>query len=83
MGECIYVFLTVAEFDYFGVPFNLSFTRASVQSGNISILDGDVVERPEVIQLLLASLTPGIILIEPNSSLITITDNDGKIFFLQ
>ena len=47
----------------------------------ISIIDDDLVERPEVIQLLLTTLTPNVIPTDPNTALIEITDNDGEIFF--
>jgi hypothetical protein len=72
--------ITTAELDYFGVPINLTFTGASIESIVISIVDDDLVERPEVIQLLLTTLTPGMILIDPNTALIEITDNDRKLF---
>ena len=74
------VILTTAELDYFGVPINLTFTGESVESITISIVDDDLVERTEMIQLLLTTLTPGMILIDPNSALIEIMDNDGKLF---
>ena len=76
----MHVSITIAELDYFGIPVNLTFTEASVESITISIMDDDLVERSEVIQLLLTTLTPGMILIDPNTALIEIMDNDGKVF---
>ena len=72
--------VTTAELDYFGVPVNLTFTKASVESITIYIVDDDLVERTEIIQLQLTTMTPGMILIDPNSSLVEITDDDGEIF---
>ena len=72
--------ITIAELDYFGVPVNLTFTEASIESIAVSIVDDDLVERTEVIQLLLTTSTPGMILIDPNFALIEIIDNDGKAF---
>ena len=74
------IILTTAELDYFGVPVNLTFTGESIESITITIVDDDLVERTEMIQLLLTTLTPGVVLIEPNSALIEIMDNDGKEF---
>ena len=73
--------LTTAELDYVGAPFNVTFMEASTQSVAISVVDDDLVERPEVIQLLLTTLTPNVILTDPNSAQIEITDDDGEIFF--
>ena len=53
--------------------------EASIQSASITVVDDDLVERPEVIQLLLITLTPSVILTDPNSALVEITDNDGGI----
>lgn len=64
--------------DYLGVPVSLTFTEAGAQFVNISILDDDLVERPEDIQLLITSSTPGRILIDPSSAKVRIIDNDGE-----
>ena len=77
----LFMSITTAELDYLDVPFNLTFMEASIQSASVSIVDDDLVERPEVIQLLLTTLTPGVIPTDPNSALIEITDNDGIRFF--
>ena len=65
--------------DYFGVPFNLTFVKATTQTANISIVDDDLVENLEEIYLLLTPLTSGMISVDPNSALILITDDDGEI----
>ena len=52
--------------------------EATTQTVTISILDDNLVEQSEVIQLVLTTLTPGIILIDPVSSQIEITDDDGE-----
>ena len=65
--------------DFIGLPFNLTFTEAGIQSINISILDDDLVEQIEQIQLTLTALTQGTILINPDTAFILITDDDGKI----
>ena len=78
----MYVFITAAIQDFFGVPFNLRFTETSIQSVNISIVEDDLVEGPEEIQLVLTTLTPGMILIDPNFAVIEIMDNDGQIVSL-
>ena len=72
--------VTTAELDYIGAPFNLTFMEASTQSVPISIVDDDLVERTEVIQLLLTTLTPNVIPTDPNTAQIEIIDNDGEIF---
>ena len=54
-----------------------------MESITFSIVDDDLVERTEVVQLLLTTLTPGMILVDPNSAVVAIIDNDSKIpFFL-
>ena len=75
------IYSTTAELDYVGVPFNVTFVESSTQSVAISVLDDDLVERPEVIQLLLTTVIPNVILADPNSAQIEITDDDGEIFF--
>lgn len=77
----LFMSIATAELDYLGVPFNLTFTEASIKSASVSIVDDDLVERSEVIQLLLTTLTLGVIPTDPNSALIEITDNDGIRFF--
>ena len=72
--------IDVVELDYVGVPANVTFTEASVQSLAVSIVDDDLVERTEVIQLLLTTLIPGVILSGSNSAFIDITDNDSELF---
>ena len=72
---------TTAELDYIGAPFNVTFMEASTQSVVVSVVDDDLVERPEVIQLLLTTLTPSVMPTDPNSAQIEITDDDGKIIF--
>ncbi len=72
---------TTAELDYIGAPFNVTFMEASTQFVAISIVDDDLVERPEVIQLLLTTLSPNVIPIHPNTAQIEITDDDGENFF--
>ena len=74
-------YFTTVELDYVGVPFNLTFVEASIQSVAISVLDDDLVERPEVIQLLQTTLIPNVVPVDPNSAQIEITDDDGEIFF--
>jgi hypothetical protein len=78
---CVSDVFTSAELDYIGAPFNVTFVEASTQFVAISIVDDDLVERPEVIQLLLTTLTPNVIPIDPNTAQIEITDDDGEIFF--
>ena len=78
---CLSDVLTTAELDYTGAPFNLTFVEASTQSVAISIVDDDLVERPEVIQLLLTTLTPNVIPTDPSTAQIEITDDDGETFF--
>ena len=68
----------VSELDFIGELFNLTFTGAEVHSVNISIVDDQFVEVPELIQLVLTPLTPGMILSDLSSSLIMILDNDGE-----
>ena len=75
------MFFTTAELDFIGAPFNVTFMEASTQSVAISIVDDDLVERPEVIQLLLTTLIPGVILTDSISAQIEIIDDDGEIFF--
>ena len=53
-----------------------------MESITFSIVDDDLVERTEVVQLLLTTLTPGMILVDPNSAVVAIIDNDSKIPFL-
>lgn len=72
---------TTAELDYVGAPFNVTFVEASTQLVAISIVDDDLVERPEVIQLLLTTLTPSVTLTNPKSAQIDIIDDDGVLFF--
>ena len=74
-------YFTTVELDYVGLPFNLTFVEASNQSVAISVLDDDLVERSEVIQLLLTTLIPNVVPVDPNSAQIEITDDDGEIFF--
>ena len=42
------IYSTTAELDYVGVPFNVTFVESSTQSVAISVLDDDLVERPEI-----------------------------------
>ena len=75
------IYSTTAELDYVGVPFNVTFVESSTQSVAISVLDDDLIERPEMIQLLLTTLIPNVILADPNSAQVEITDDDSEIYF--
>ena len=68
----------VSELDFIDGLFNLTFTGAEVHSVNISIVDDQLVEVPELIQLVLTPLTSGMILSNLSSTLIMILDNDGE-----
>ena len=77
----IHLLLALVELDYVGVPANVTFTEASVQSLAVSIVDDNLVERTEAIQLLLTTMIPGVILADPNSTLIEIIDSDCKFIY--
>ena len=70
--------LCIADLEFSGVPFNLTFTNESkILSANISILDDSLVEQPEVIILALTILTPGMILGSGVHAQVDIFDDDG------
>ena len=52
--------------------------EATTQTVTISILDDNLVEQSEVIQLVLTTLTPGMISADPNPAQVEITDDDGE-----
>ena len=69
-----------SDSDFTVESFNiLTFTGAITQSVNISVVDDDLVEPPEVIQLTLIPLTLTRIVTNLKSTTIEIFDNDGEI----
>ena len=67
--------------DFIGLPFSLTFIEAGIQLVNISILDDELVEQIEQIQLTLTALTQGMIVTNPDTAIILITDDDGEILY--
>ena len=73
--------MLIAGLDYSGVPSNLTFVNISetTLTVTLSIIDDDLVERPEVIYLQLVKLTTSVdVLLNSDIVQIEIIDNDCK-----